>query len=324
MKKYSITILIFFLLSCSKESIPDNPIVIPPEPEQDLREFTILYTNDEHGWIDSTYYSNGAANMMGWWRNEENYTNDESYLILSGGDNWHGPPISNNFKGKSVVSVMNTMGYDAATIGNHEFEFGIPNLYDRIDQANFSFISSNIRIKDSNKIPNFATPYIMKKINDISIGIVGLTPIGTQNLTVTEYVENYDFIDYLTALKEIVPKVKNDGAELIILAAHVTYATLIELAPSLTELGIHIAGGGHCHRKIDPQLVSTSNGDLAVFQSYAKMQSYVRVDVNFDKISKTIVSFNMNNHLNSITQKDTIVQNVVEYWNHKLQELSTT
>lgn len=316
-------LLILFLYCCSNETLTENPIIIPTEPEQELREFTIFYTNDEHGWIDSTYYSNGAANMMGWWRNEEDYNDDESYLILSGGDNWHGPPISNNFKGESVVSVMNTMGYDAATIGNHEFEFGISNLYDRINQAKFPFISSNIRIKDTNVIPNIATPYVIKEINDVTIGIVGLTPIGTHNLTVTEYVENYDFIDYLTALNEIVPKVKSDGAELIILAAHVTYTTLIDLAPSLTELGIHIAGGGHCHRKIDPQLVSTGNGDLAVFQSFAKMQSYVRIDINFDKISKKIVSFNMNNHTNSITQKDTIVQNVVKYWDHKLQELST-
>jgi len=314
-------LLIFFLLSCSSEDITETPIIFPTEPDQDLRELTIFYTNDEHGWIDSTYYSNGAANMMGWWINEENYNGEESYLILSGGDNWHGPPISSNFKGKSVVSVMNAMGYDCATIGNHEFEYGIQNLYDRIDQANFPYISSNIRIKNTNDIPYFATPYTIKKINDITVGIVGLTPIGTNNLTVTEYVDNYEFIDYLTALEEIVPQVKSEGVELIILAAHVTYATLIDLAPSLTELGIQIAGGGHCHRKIDPQLVSTDNGELAVFQSYAKMQSYVRVDIEFDKIGKKVISFNMNNHINSKTHKDTIVQNVVKYWDYKLHQL---
>ena len=98
--------------------------------------------------------------MMGWWRNEKSYNDHDSYLILSGGDSWHGPPISTKFKGKSVVSVMNAMHYDASSIGNHEFEFGISNLYDRIAQANFPYVSSNIRKKGRNEIPSFATPYL--------------------------------------------------------------------------------------------------------------------------------------------------------------------
>ena len=124
----------------------------------------------------------------------------------------------------------------------------------------------------------------------------------------------------MSALREIVPLVKEEGAELIILVAHLTYTTIIDLAPSLTELGIYIAGGGHCHRKIEPQLVSTNNGNLAVFQAYAYMQSYVRVDIQFDKITKNIISFNMRNHINIETENDSNLQSIIEYWKNKLQE----
>lgn len=311
-------ILIALLLNCSKENLSENPIVIPPEPEKDLVEFTILYTNDEHGWIEGSHKTNSAANMMGLWHSEEGYYGDDSYLILSGGDNWLGPPISNNFMGESVVDVMNAMEYDASAIGNHEFEFGVPNLYNRVEQANFPYLSANIRKKGTNEIPSFTTPFIIKSVNDIMIGIIGLTPIGTENLTVTEYVEDYEFIDYTKALEEIVPLVKEDGADLIILIAHVCYSTIINMAQTLTELGIFIAGTGHCHYRTVTEIVNTDFGDLAVFQSSEWFGDYIRATITFDKVSKKVTKYDLYGHYNELTEVDTSVENVIKHWKNKL------
>ena len=87
-----------------------------------------MYTNDEHGLMEATESSGGAAGLMGLWREQEGYSENGPYLILSGGDMWTGPAISTWFKGESMVNVMNGMQYDAAAIGNHEFDFKIEGL----------------------------------------------------------------------------------------------------------------------------------------------------------------------------------------------------
>ena len=95
--------------------------------EYDQR-IVILYTNDEHGWMEETDSYDGAAKLMGLWRQEENYSESEPFLILSGGDMWTGPAISTWFEGESMVDVMNKMNYSAAAMGNHEFDYGLPHL----------------------------------------------------------------------------------------------------------------------------------------------------------------------------------------------------
>ena len=108
-------IFVVFVLSCKKN------VSTQDDPSDYTHKITILYTNDEHGWIEETDASNGAAKLMGKWTNQDEYDGDESYLILSGGDMWTGPAISTWFEGESTVEVMNAMGYDAAAIGNHEY-----------------------------------------------------------------------------------------------------------------------------------------------------------------------------------------------------------
>ena len=317
-------VFIIIICSCSKNNIYNNNSIVSEDPNnsiggKDPRKITVLYTNDEHGWIEKSQHSNGAANMMGLWRDIEGYDGHESFLILSGGDNWLGPPISTLFKGESVVDVMNTMEYDASAIGNHEFEFNVANLYNRIMQANFQYLSANIRKKKTGKMPVFATPYIIKDINDIMVGIIGLSTIATPNTTVKDYVKDYEFIDYITALEDIVPQVKLDGAELLIVIAHICYSELIDLAPILIDMGISVVGGGHCHQEMIPQIITNSKGKLAVIQANSYMQSYAKVEILYDIIEKELIALDVNSHLNDEGIPDPNVERIVSYWKEKTE-----
>ncbi len=300
--KYSILVFLILLLfyNCKNNS-HDN---------EDTQNIIILYTNDEHGWIEKSDYTNGAANMMGLWREDEGYDGDDRYLILSGGDNWTGPAISTWFEGESTVDVMNAMEYDASAIGNHEFDFKVEGLYDRIEQADFPYLSANIREKASGEIPDFATPYIIKDIDGVIVGILGLTTITTPWTTFPDHVADYDFIDYATALEEVVPKVKADGAELLIVTGHICYPEIVALAPTLVELGISVIGGGHCHNDLVGEIL---NG-VAVIKSTAYMQSYAKVEITYDKIEKEIINMEPSVHLNEGGNPDQTVSDVVSYW----------
>jgi 2',3'-cyclic-nucleotide 2'-phosphodiesterase (5'-nucleotidase family) len=278
--------------------------------EENTGNIIILYTNDEHGWIEHSEYTDGAARMRGLWREDEGYDGDDRYLILSGGDNWTGPAISTWFEGESTVDVMNAMEYDVSTIGNHEFDFKVEGLYERIEQANFPYLSANIREKYSGEIPDFATPYIIKDIDGIMVGIIGLTTTTTPYSTFPDHVADYDFINYATALEYIVPKAKEDGAELLIVNGHICYQEMVALAPMLNTLGISVIGGGHCHGDLVGEIV---NG-VAVIKSTAFMQSYAKVEITYDKIEKEVVSMEPSVHLNENGNSDQTVSDVVSYW----------
>ena len=136
MKKTFLTVLLsclFILVSgcfqCSN----------PPESTAPEKRIVVLYTNDEHGWLSESDYSDGGAKLFGLWRDQEGYTAESNFLILSGGDNWTGPAVSTWFKGESMLEVMNEIGYAASAIGNHEFDFTVDVLKQRITEAIFPY-----------------------------------------------------------------------------------------------------------------------------------------------------------------------------------------
>ena len=70
--------------------------------------------------------------MISVWQDDLGYAPGGTFLVLSGGDMWTGPAISTWFQGQSMVEVMNAMDYDAAAVGNHEFDFGLEALRKRV------------------------------------------------------------------------------------------------------------------------------------------------------------------------------------------------
>lgn len=271
-------------------------------------DLTILYTNDEHGWMEAQESSDGAARMMGLWREQEGYTEDGPFLILSGGDNWTGPAISTWFQGKSMVEVMNAMHYDAAAIGNHEFDFTIPVLYNRVGEAEFPYLSANIYEEDGS-IPDFVQPWVIREVNSIMVGIIGLTTNSTPYSTFPDHVESLRFGDYETALEATVPVVRAEGADLIIVIAHICEYEMDILVPILEELGVSIIGGGHCN-----DLVAKQVGNVVIIEGGQYMRSYAKVDLSFDVEADTIVSISPGTALNSGGPADGDVAAVVSAW----------
>ena len=204
-----LTIIIF--TACTKQSVDSN--------NGSTVHLVILYTNDEHGWMEATETSGGAAGLMHLWKRNEGYSDNGSFLVLSGGDMWTGPAVSTLFEGESMAQVMNAMGYQAAAIGNHEFDFKIEGLLTRREQSEFPFLSANIRMRNTMDYSDIADPYTIVQVSGISVGIIGLTTVSTPGITFPTYVEDYDFIPYEQALADVVPHVKAAGAELLIVIA---------------------------------------------------------------------------------------------------------
>ncbi len=292
---------LLFVLACDWLGPGDEPA--------NVRNLVVMYTNDEHGWMEATENTGGAAGIVGLWKEKEGWVQDSSFLILSGGDMWTGPAISTWFQGESMAEVMNAMGYDAAAIGNHEFDFSVEGLRARLEQSDFPFLSANIREKTTGDIPDFATPYAIQEVNGVRVGLIGLTTTTTSTSAFPEYVADYDFIPYEDALEEVVPQVKAGGAELLIVLGHICHDEMRALAPAAADLGIAVIGGGHCHERVTDEL-----DGVALIESGEHLKAYARVELTFDIEADTVVAMEASIHDNTGGSPDSAVAAVVACW----------
>ncbi len=254
------------------------------------KRLTILYTNDEHGWLVAQKQRDGgtiggAAEMLGRWREQEGYTPDGPFLALSGGDMWTGPAISSWFNGDSTAEVMNLMGYRAAAVGNHEFDFGLDALARRARESSFPFLSANLVKKGTTEPPDFVRPYTIVEAGGVKAGIIGLTTRSTPVTTHPRHVVEFEFLPYADALAHYAPEVKAAGADVIIVLAHVCGLEMRLLASAAKQSGVNVLTAGHCHERIAENI-----DGLPLISSGQYFQAYVRLPLEIDATTRTVTA----------------------------------
>jgi 2',3'-cyclic-nucleotide 2'-phosphodiesterase (5'-nucleotidase family) len=302
----SISTLFYFFSGFLFFSCIENPEM--PQKEKEL--LTIFYTNDEHGWLEPfDDLAGGASGMLGRWKEVEKYNESDSYIILSGGDMWTGPAISSWFKGASMVEIMNAMGYDAAALGNHEFDFRVEVLVENQAKMNFPLLSANIKEKSSGNIPSFVQPYTIIKSGDIDIGIIGLSSISTPYSTFPAYVEPYEFTEYEAAIDKYAPILQGEGIEIIMIIGHICEQEMQSLIPVAKKYNVALIGGGHCH-----QIVTKEIDGIALVQSASYLAAYVKVELEyFPDTKKTKVVTNQF-VINEKGHSESSIQSIVDEW----------
>lgn len=272
----------------------------------------VLYTNDEHGWMEGKTPGEGAAQLHQLWRQQENLEQDPAVLVLSGGDMWTGPAISTWFGGASMVEVMNAMGYAAAAVGNHEFDFGLDVLQRNAAASQFPFLSANLRQKSDAQVPLHLgiKPWTLVQKEGLSIGIVGLSLQSTPLSTKASNVADFDFIDYEMALREVVPEMRRQGAQVILATTHICRKDLIALAQSVADLGISLFGGGHCHQRFAERI-----GNTAVIGGGGDLVAYAKAELEYDPLSQQVSIQQVSTHFNqAVEAESTKVAQTIAYW----------
>ena len=277
-----------------------------------LRRLTILYTNDEHGWMEGYQNTDGAAGIAGLWRERERLGDEQHVIALSGGDMWTGPALSTVWEGESMTEVMNAIGYRATAIGNHDFDFGLEVLEERNRQADFPLLSANIRESDTGKIPEFALPYLVTEINGVQLGLIGLTTTEAAVDTQPSHVRNIDFLPYRDVLPGVAAMARADGAELLMIIGHLCASETQALAPVAAEHGIFLLGGGHCHEEIN-EIVDEAH----LFESGFFNRGYVRIELLFDTEADKIREMKTTFVRNTAGLKDPEIVQLIESWRAK-------
>ncbi|MEZ4706640.1 MAG: bifunctional UDP-sugar hydrolase/5'-nucleotidase [Caldilineaceae bacterium] len=272
---------------------------------------TIFYTNDEHGWMAGVQPDQSAAHLLGLWSELESELGSDHFLILSGGDNWTGPAISTWFAGEGMVEVMNAMGYDVSVIGNHEFDFGLDLMQQRIAEAAFPFLSANMRYKTdgSHPIDLGIQPFTILDLGDLQVGVIGLTTTSTPLTTKPVNVADFDFIDYEAALREVWPEVTAAGADIVLVPSHICMGELAELAHRVADLGIDFFGGGHCN-----ELVNREVGGAVLVEGGSHMQSFATATFAIDTATGEVTALQHDVRYNLEGEADGDVAAIIARW----------
>ncbi|MCE1247589.1 MAG: bifunctional metallophosphatase/5'-nucleotidase [Firmicutes bacterium] len=257
---------------------------------------TILHTNDVHGNLlprEDIINSDGDKNLVGGgaalgsvinMEREMAKARGEQVLLLDAGDMAMGTPISGLFEGKPVIEVMNREGYDAATIGNHDFDWGINALQNMIQDASFTFVAANIKDAQGQPLAN-VKPFIIKDLPGVKVGIVGLTTPDMKNVTGRDEVKAMNFEDPVQTLTATIPEMKKQGAEVIIVLSHMGLEQDRILAQNMK--GIDLIVGGHSHNTLaEPIKV----GDTLIAQTGFGGKNLGKVSLTWDPEKKSVVA----------------------------------
>lgn len=167
-------------------------------------------------------------------------------LLLLGGDFLSSSVASTVFKGEQMIAALNAAGLDMATLGNHEFDFGVDLLLARMAQAKFQWVVSNIVDRRTGLPIGGAAPYVVRTFGDMKVGILGLC-LSSEGI-LPPIRERIDIIDPASAVEKYLPVMKNEGANVFVLLTHLNYITDRTLANRFPEIDVIV--GGHEHYPI--------------------------------------------------------------------------
>lgn len=231
------------------------------------KDVVVLFTSDVHCAVNSNWTYSGVDVIRSNLEAAGNYV-----LLVDDGDSVQGEPLGTMTKGSADIELMNALGYDIATLGNHEFDYGMDRLNELVEMADFPYISCNFN-KDGELI--FA-PYIIKEFDGVKIAFVGISTPKTLTSSVPKYFmdgegnyiygffQNDDGTLLYSKVQEAVEAARAEGAQYVVAMAHLgnetevvpyTYADVIS-----NTTGIDVLLDGHSH---DLDQVKMQNKDGA-------------------------------------------------------------
>jgi len=175
------------------------------------------------------------------------------------------------FKGEQMVAALNAAGLDFATFGNHEFDFGIDVLTQRMSESTFQWVVSNVLDARNGKAIGSSVPYLIRDFGDLKVGFIGLCLTTAQIAPGVR--QSFQFIEPIQAAAQYVPLLKRRGANVIVAITHLTFAEDRELVARFPQIDLVI--GGHEHYPI------TSVEQHALISKAGSDAKFVaRIDVN--------------------------------------------
>ncbi|MAC77657.1 MAG: multifunctional 2',3'-cyclic-nucleotide 2'-phosphodiesterase/5'-nucleotidase/3'-nucleotidase [Rhodobacteraceae bacterium] len=264
---------------------------------------TILHTNDFHSRFEpiSKYDSGcsaedntegkcfgGSARLVT--AVEEARARSDNSILVDGGDQFQGTLFYTYYKGKAAAEMMNKLGYDAMTVGNHEFDDGPEVLRGFMDAVDFPVLMSNADVSGEEMLADTLMKSTVIEKNGEKIGLIGLTPQDTDELASPG--PNVTFTDPVAAVQGEVDKLTAEGVNKIIVLSHSGYGVDKRVAAETS--GVDVIVGGHTNTFLSNTADNaegpypTMVNDTAIVSAYAYGKFLGELNVVFDDDGKIV------------------------------------
>ncbi len=264
----------------------------------DFVNISILHTNDLHCHVEPFGADNqkfagkgGLARISAMVKQIK--SENKNTLLFDAGDMFQGTPYYNYFKGELIMQLMSAVGYDAGTIGNHEFDDGLEGIYDSLHAANFPIINSNYDFSNTILAGKFP-PWKIFKEAGIKIGVYGLG-VELKGLVTDQNFGDTIYNDPLKTAVEMESFLKNEKkCNLVICLSHLGFQyrenkisdTVLAKETLMTDLII----GGHTHTFLEEPIVHKNKAGKQVIVNQASWGGMVlgKIDFAFERSGKRI------------------------------------
>ena len=269
MKKLIYLLSIYLLVACA--------------PKQERQPLQILFTNDSHSQVEPLKGLGGfeaRAAIIDSLR-----AINPNTILLDAGDMWQGSPYFNMFHGRLEVEAYNLLGYQAATIGNHEFDYGIDTLSARISEMQFPVICANYDF-GSTPLAAQIKPYTIIEQNNWRIGIIGVS-VNPKGLILQSHIQGIAYNDPIECVNHYANMLRNEqSCDLIIVLSHLglhddtTFNNVSDSALIANTSNVDILLGGHTHQYNGVFHFTNLNGDtIPAIQEYKAGQKIYSITI---------------------------------------------
>ena len=268
------------------------------------QDVVVLFTSDVHCGVDQGFGYAGLAAVR------DNLAKTNHVLLVDNGDSIQGEPIGTMTTGESNIELMNAVGYDIATIGNHEFDYGMDRFLELTKKANFPYISANFMHNDELVF----APYVIKEFDGVKIAFVGITTPKTTTSSTPKYFQDetgkfvYTFCQDETgeklyaAVQKAVDDARAEGAAYVVAMAHLGIEG--ESAPWMSTdviantTGINAVLDGHSHSILEQEKVKNKDGEevlLAACGTKLQAIGYLRISAKDGSMATGLYKWDTSN-----------------------------
>jgi 5'-nucleotidase len=252
---------------------------------------TILHTNDTHSQIDPLPPTDGEYPDKGGVARRATLVKrvrkqNPNTLLIDAGDVFQGTPYFNFYKGEVEYKSMSLIGYDAGTLGNHEFDNGVDALAAAMKFANFDLVSTNYDVRGT-ALENYVKPYVVRVIAGVRVGLFGLG-VSPESLITPENFKGVKYNDPVKASRDVVAKLRGpEGCTLVVCMSHLGYypdarkGAIGDTQVAAQVDGIDFIASGHTHTFMkQPVITKTPSGGKTIIFQVGRSGIYVgRVDM---------------------------------------------
>ncbi len=279
------------------------PAAAPPATEK----VTILYSNDFHAAVEpmtATWLVDqppiGGIRAFAGWIQMMRHTQPNVFLFDSG-DLFTGQAISFLSRGQALIEMGRTIGFDAACLGNHEFDYGLPAAESYMNGEPFPVLSANLFYKSDGR--PFAKPYAIVERNGIKVGVIGIFGPDAASATLRSTWDTLEVRDPVPILQKLAPELRRQTDLVVVLAHEGETGPMQSDAEAHPEVqrdfnrdkavaaavpGIDVFVGGHAHRGIEVPWVSPVTGTIIV-QTYGRGTTLGVLHLTLDRATHRVV-----------------------------------